>query len=488
MTDVRWHLKHEFHGSTPWAVQEEAMRRAAGRDRFGHWLECGLGKTPLTLNEFVDRDDVDCLVVICPQSFKQDWVLAAEEWGVGFIFPFTWHNGGFRGGPNALKNHFSELFVFNYEAVRWSKRGERGYQALEQLLRSRPCMLVIDESKAIGNPSSNTTKGLLQLVKYARVVRELNGTPMTESVCDYYGQLRALGELDGWNPVNFKNRFAVKGGYMGRQILRGEAGVKNAEELAAIIDGCTFRALKKDWRADLPPQITQTVHLEMTDNQLKHYGTMVEEFYAEIAEDEAITAELVLTQCDKLRQISSCLLLDGDRHYWIEPPGKNPKIKATLDLLDSGQGKTIVVYYYKQSGDALFEACRQAGLNPARIRGGVKPEETRAEKDRFNNDPSCRVIVGQEVAAARGHTLLGQTGKDRCNRTIFYENHFGLYWREQIKDRNHRGEQDETCWLIDFVTSPIEAVIVEGLVKKKGAAEMMDRVVEEVRKQKCRTP
>lgn len=471
----RWHLKHALHGDRPWAVQAEAMRRSAGRGRYGWFLEQGLGKTPLTLNEFVDRDDVQCLVVICPQSFKQDWVLAPAEWGIPFLLSCSW--------PNMYRENLCNVFVFNFEAVRWSKRGERGYAAVERLLKSRPCMLVIDESKAIGNPSSGTTKGILQLVKYARVVRILNGTPMTESVMDYFGQLRALGELNGVNPVNFRKRYAVMGGYFNRQIVRGEEGIKNGDELAAIIDRCAFRALKKDWRKDLPPQVSKTVHVEMTDNQKKHYATMMEEFYASISEDENVTAELVLTQLDKCRQISSCILLDQGKVYEIEKTKDNPKIQATLEVLSSGMGKAIIVHYYKQSGDALFEACREAGFNPARIAGGMAPEATRAEKDRFNNDPSCRVLVGQEVATARGHTLIGQKG-DRCSRILFYENHFGLYWREQIKDRNHRGDQDETCWLIDFVSSPIEQVIVDGLQQKKGAADLMDRLVETVRKQK----
>lgn len=460
------------------------MRRSAGRDRYGWFLEQGLGKTSLALNEFVDRDDVDCLVVVCPQSFKIDWCLTPSEWGSGFVQCGMWPKDPLPTKSGSI--HIPALYVFNYEAIRWSKRGERGYKALELILRSRPCMLVIDESKAIGNPSSGTTKGILQLVKYAKVVRILNGTPMTESVIDYYGQLRALGELDGVNPVNFRKRYAVMGGYFNRQVLRGEEGIKNGDELAAIIDRCAFRALKKDWRKDLPPQINKIVHVEMTDNQKKHYGTMMEEFYAAVSEDDNVTAELVLTQLDKCRQISSCLLLDGDKRYEIEPPEKNPKLQATLEVLQTGMGKAIVVHYYRQSGDALFEACRKARLNPARIAGGVAPEATRAEKDRFNNDASCRVLIGQEVATARGHTLIGQRG-DRCNRILFYENHFGLYWREQIKDRNHRGDQDETCWLIDFVGSPIEQVIVDGLQQKKGAADLMDRLVDVVRQQKGRT-
>jgi hypothetical protein len=88
-------------------------------------------------------------------------------------------------------------------------------------MSSRRVMLIIDESKAIGNPSSGFTRAVLELAKRAKVVRELNGTPITQSPLDYYGQLRALGELNGWSPTNFKARYAVLGGFMGKTDYAG---------------------------------------------------------------------------------------------------------------------------------------------------------------------------------------------------------------------------------------------------------------------------
>lgn len=471
---TNWHLKHEVHGDKPWTVQVEAMRRAAGFDRFGQWLEQGLGKGPLSINEFVDSDDVDVCVVIAPNSFKLDWVLWPQEWGVGFIQTGMWPKD-----PLPFDSECA-LYAINYESVRYSKDSRNnGFNALMQLLERRRCMLVIDESKAIGNPSSGTTRGVLELAKRAKMVRLLNGTPMTESVMDYFGQLRALGLLEGWNPTAFKKRYAEVGGFMGRTVI----GIKpeREQELAKIIDSKTFRALKTDWRKDLPLQTYVPVHLEMTAKQRSHYQTMMEEFYAAIG-DDTVTAELIITQRDKLRQISSCLLMDDGKAHWLEQPKDNPKLKGMLDILNSGPTKSIVVYLYKESGKAIFETLTKAGRDPAYIRGGMSPDELKFQKDKFNKDPSCRDIVAQEVAGARGHTLLGQKGKERCNRMIFYENHDGLYWREQMKDRNHRGEQDQECLLFDLITSPMDQIVVDGLIRKKTAAETMDALVREVRK------
>lgn len=472
---VRWHLRHEVHGDKPWAVQAEAMRRAAGRPRFGQWLEQGLGKTALALNEFIDADDVDVMLVIAPNSFKSDWKLAPAEWGLPFIQSGMWPKD-----PLPLDGDGFALYAINYESVRYNAhKTNNGYVRLMELMERRNVMLVIDESKAIGNPSSDTTKGVQHLANKAKMVRLLNGTPMTESVMDYYGQLRTLDQLRGMTSSSFRKRYATVGGFMGRQIT----GISDERkrELAKLLDSCTFRALEADWRKDMPILINAAVHVEMTDKQRDHYMTMLEEFYVQL-EQENLTVNLVLTQQEKLRQISSCLVQKDGITHWLEEPKDNPKLKAVLDLADAAPTKFIVSHMYRQSGELLFDQLRRKGYDPVRIQGSMEPDELQRVKERFNRDSKCRALVGQEVATARGHTLIGETGNDRCTRLFMYENHFGLYWREQIKKRNHRGAQDQPCTVWDIVTSPMDQIIIDRLTGKKDRAEMMDALVAEIRK------
>lgn len=452
------------------------MRRAAGRPRYGQWLEQGLGKTALALNEFIDSDAVDVMLVIAPNSFKSDWALAPAEWGVPFITTGVWPRDELPFDADCA------LYAVNYESLRYNPhKTNNGYNALLELMKRRRVMLVIDESKAIGNPSSDTTKGVQHLANQAKMVRLLNGTPMTESVMDYYGQLRTLDELRGMTSRSFKQRYATVGGFFGRQVT----GISEDRklELAHLLDRCTFRALKVDWRKDLPPQTNAAVHVEMTDKQRAHYQTMLEEFYVQL-EQEDLTVNLVLTQQEKLRQISSCLVQKDGVTHWLEEPKDNPKLQAVLELARGAETKFIVAYMYRQSGQLLFDELKRRKYNPAYIRGGMEPEELKREKDKFNQDSTCRALVGQEVATARGHTLIGDVGRDRCNRIFMYENHFGLYWREQIKDRNHRGAQDQPCTVWDVISSPMDAIIVERLTGKKDRAQMMDALVAEIRKAK----
>jgi SNF2 family DNA or RNA helicase len=466
---MTWHLNHAEFGNKPWAVQTEAIRRSTGHAKFGYWLEMGLGKTALTLNDFIASDDTDIHLVVAPNSFKLDWALAPDEWGVPWMPTGYWPKH-----PLPFDQTYCQYSI-NYEAV----REKETLRQLIKLCEQRKVMLTIDESTAIKNPGTSTFKTVLELAKRAKIVRELNGTPLTQSTYDYYGQLRALGQLNGMEPVVFRNKFCELGGYFNRQIV----GSRNEDELARILDSCTFRALKKDWRKDLPPKLSTTVHLEMSNHQRQHYATLYEEFYA-LVDGHEISVEIVLAQMAKLRQVSSCILLDKGESYFFDKPKDNPKLKATLDIIAASPGKVIVSHFYRSCGQLLMDVLTKEGLQPARIQGDMSPEAITEEKKRFNDDSACRVLVGQQGATSRGHTLIGQKGKDRCSTLIFFDNDFSYYQRAQMEDRNHRGSQDTECNIFDLQVSPMCGITIHALTRKRDLANSMDDIVAEVRRQR----
>lgn len=469
-----WHLSHPEHGTKPWAVQEEALRRAKGKRGYGFWLEQGLGKTPLALNDFYDQwcnDLVDAAVVIAPNSFKLDWADAVAEWGIGeYIRGEYWPNCEL---PDRLQD---QLLAINYEAA--SRPEGRMKDYLLWLMDQSRVYLIIDESTAIANPHSQQSKAIIELAKRATVVRELNGTPFTRDVMDYYGQLRAIGELNGTNPYAFRNRYAKLGGFMGKQIV----GVREESEndLAQLLSRCAFRALKSEWRKDLPPKVYSHLRVEMTKRQLHHYLEMMEDFYTVVAETE-VSAEMVLIQMEKLRQISSCLVMKEGKIEWLEKPKDIPKLNAAKDWVEAGSTKAMITCVYKASVDVLQKTFTDMKLKPAVIRGGMTPRQWAEEKKRFNKDSRCRVLVGQQSAVFRGHTLIGDVGDDRCTRMFFYESNFSYYERAQLEDRIHRGDQDQTCVYTDVLTSPIDKHTLNIVTGKKKQADWLDGLVQAIR-------
>lgn len=457
---MTWHLK-----GSPYPVQVEALKRADGRDKYGYFLEQGLGKSALLINDYIENfSDIGTIVVICPNSFKMDWVLAPGEWGANHIETGMWPKDKVRSGTPAKPY----LYVMNFEAARSS-----GYDHLKPFMDKNDCLFVVDESSFIKNWKSETAKSIGDLSKRAKAVRLLNGTPLVQNVMDLLPQLKCLGELDGVNPYAFKNRYAVVGGFMSKQIV----GVKNEKELHEIQERVSMRALKTDWWQGCPEKLYPPINLEMTKKQRKHYEEMLQYFYTLLDKHE-FTANLVLTQNDKLRQVASGLLLDGDKVSMIEPVEKNPKALAALDLMESGSGKMINIHFYKAIGKELFEFFKKKKLNPAYIRGGMKPEELVEQKHKFNTQKSCRILIGQIGATAMGHTLIAGEGDDRCHKMFFHDLTYSRRDFAQVVDRIHRGAQDRGCLYYTPVMSTIDTAQLNALVKK---ADLATAVVDAVR-------
>lgn len=91
-----------------------------------------------------------------------------------------------------------------------------------------------------------------------------------------------------------------------------------------------------------------------------------------------------------------------------------------------------------------------------------------SEKDRFNNDPSCRVMVAQEVAVKYGHTLMGTTDNP-CLDLVFYENSYSLDDRAQVEERPQGNGQLAPLSVLDFYSSDVERKVVKALQAKENA-------------------
>jgi SNF2 family DNA or RNA helicase len=455
---MKWHLT-----GSPYRVQSAYLEKADGRRGFGNFVEQGLGKSNLTFNEFLEyksRGLVDYLVVICQKSKRRDWRNESSEWTNGALQLDLYK----RPKPGKRFSVEGQGVIINYEACR---ANDGPY--IESLLRSRRCMLALDESTNIKNPASQIARWAMSVAALAAFVRVLSGTPYVQNCMDLYPQLRVLGALEGVNRYAFRNHFAVMGGYMGKQIV----GVRNKTELSALLDKWSFRALKEDW-TDLPAKTYGKLYIDMLPAQRAAYKQMEDAFAVQIGMGE-VAVDYVISQAEKLQQISAGFLIDGDVTYDLMPLESNPKILAIKEELSNFEGKAILVARHVRAVDLLLAAFP----NAAYIRGGMREDDLEAQKHRFNNDPDCREIVCQSQTAAMGHTLLGQAGKDRAKLTIYFENSYNLLHRLQIEDRNHRFGQDEAPHHIDILASDIEEKIVKALRKKESIAAAIVNAIRE---------
>lgn len=447
------------------AIQIEALKRADKRPGYGFFLEQGLMKTGTALTEFHQlkcEGKVDAMLVTCPNSIKGNW---EEEVRDVYQLPYK---VGVWPSFDPRKHGDCDVFIINYEALLG-----QGYEAVDKFVQTRRVYFAGDETSRIKSHSSQTTKKVLLLSKYVAYTRALNGTPMTQSVMDLWPQLRLIGELNGVNPFAFRNHYAVVGGYMGKQVV----GTKNEPELQRLLDSCSFRALKKDWLHDLPEKLPAVIReVGMTSEQKIVYDEMREDFFTLVQRKE-ISATQVITQMERLSQISRGFLYDENgRAMELVAPENNPAIKEVFAILEQVAGKTIIMTVHRYATDTL----RKMMPNAAYIirQDDMKDTTVEEQKRRFNNDPLCREIIVQLSVGALGHTLLGGPSIDRCATTIFFENSYSLLQRAQAEDRNHRQGQDRGVSYFDIATSPMDRKVIKALHRKKN---MVEAIIDAVR-------
>ena len=451
-----WRLKGK-----PLAVQEAALKASYHKRGFAWFMEMGLGKSATALAEFMQlhaEGVVDNLVIVCPNSLKQNWVMEVDKWGLSeSIHCEVW--------PEIDKEVSCGPFLtaINFEA--FAAGYAKGVDYLEDVMVCFSTMLVIDESARLRNHNSKRTKALIQLSQQARVVRILSGQPVVRGAHDLYPQLRVLGAFSGLNYYSYRATYCQMGGFKGKQIV----GSRNEAKLRSEIDPWIFRATKKEW-LDLPEKIYQTRRVEMDPAQRKVYNEMRDDYLAQI-DGKTVAVEMVITQMMKLQQISSGFLLHEGKAIVVGK--RNPKLDELQDILEEVSGKTIVFAFYKHSVSLLKEALQD--YSPAVLRGGMHHEEIEEAKRRFNEDDACKVLIAQITSSKEGHTLLG-TESEPCATTIYYENVYDLDSRGQSEDRNHRIGQKNTVVYIDLVASPMDEKIVKALQEKKSvAAAIIDR-------------
>lgn len=440
-----------------------ALERSNGRSGFGYFMEQGLGKTSTSYADFLEHAAmgfVDRMVTIAPNSFKGGWAEEASKFSFP-IAPIVYESGD----PDSYRRLFKRGFdqrpnlIVNYEAVR--SQGTR--DLIREYLNGKRGYIVADESIKLKDPSSDQTKAALEVAGMGEMQRILSGKPISQGPHDLWAQMRFIQQLNGRRYMPFKTAFCKMGGFKMRQVT----GAQNEDILASLIDPHVFRATKAEW-TDLPPKVYTTREYRMTPEMKSMYRSMEEEFVLWLNDIENVSVEAAITKYIKLAQIQAGFIIDGEKNVrMLVDPAKNPRLGALEDIIrDEIVGKVSVVYNHKVVRPMLYE--RFAAYNPTHISGGMAPDEIEANKRKFNNDPSCRIIFLTK-AAKYGHTLLGgDEPQNHCSTQIFFENTYSLDDRSQIEDRSHRyGQLGESMSYYDIVGTPLDRDATRALQRKE---------------------
>lgn len=467
-----WHTPpREYQVKAQWTLHK--------RDAWALFLEQGLGKTKIVLDDFSDKYRENCnlrLLVVCPNYLVGNWVGEVEKHAPWFRCVKL--NGGTHAKLSRL-NETGEVFITNIESIFYKKFK----QALtEALLKPRDIMAVIDESTIIKNATAKRTKYCIEELRaQCRYRRVLTGTPIPKDVRDLWAQLTFLdADATGYPTFwGFKSRFCVFGNpHIPQQIT----GIRDEDQVKAIMDKWATR-MTKDEYLDLPPKIFKSILVEPTAEQKRLSHELSESCYTEFFDENGNLKEIdkmhILARAQSLRQIAKGFVTETQVDF-NNPEGAgikvlhdipNTRYKALTDLVSTElTGKQFLVWTNHIHERHIVEReLQKVEKNIAVLSNEISSDEVERIKKEFQ-DGKIRGLILSLHSFCRGVTLTA------AEAVIYASNDYSWELRNQSEDRAHRlGLKHSVVYYDIIVDGTIDNTIMECLHKKGDfAAEFVD--------------
>ncbi|MEY3861066.1 MAG: hypothetical protein RIS50_1347, partial [Bacteroidota bacterium] len=270
-----------------------------------------------------------------------------------------------------------DLVVMSYGTMR---------NDVEVLRNYRFNCIVLDESQAIKNPSSQTSRALLKLQSRSRIA--LTGTPIENTLLDIWSQMNFLNPGLLGSYTYFEKQFI-------RPIEKG-ANPQKTEELRKLIDPFVLRRTKKQVMKELPPKIEKVHFCEMSAEQAELYESVKNQYRNEILNH---VTELGISK-SRLKIFNGLMHL---RQIALNPTlkdvnyeggsGKDDEIMRML-LRAVANGHKVLFFSqfvgYLKVFEDMFE---QQGVEYCYLDGSMDEKERQAQIDLFQNDDKKRVFL-----------------------------------------------------------------------------------------------
>ena len=465
-------MDDNFFKIKPWDHQLTAIKRAIDEPKgFGFFFEVGAGKTMTCINtlrhQYIKHNRLLRTLVVGPPIVLENWrreLLAHSYIQESNIFVLQ--------GPQAkrikqlsLLGMDGNIVITNYEALC------RMPDLVNELLKWGPEACAWDESHRCKSQTSKQTKAAIKLSDKAMYNYLLTGTPVLNSMLDIFTQFRMLdgGETLGKKFWDFRGRYfrdlnagLARDKYFPNWVPKKE----KVAEVNELVRSKSMHIAKADC-LDLPPLVKKTVSVEMSPEQVKAYASMKKDMIAFLA-DSAVVAELAITKALRLQQIVTGFVTgeDDEGENKNIKFKKNPRKDALRDLLEDlvPKHKVIVWAVFKENYNDIREMCEKLKVEYVEVHGEISQSDKLAAVDNFNDNDSCRVLIGHPGSGGIGINLVSS------DVSIFYSRNFSLEYDIQAEARNYRGgsERHKKVTRIDLVTpGTIDEQVLEALASKK---------------------
>lgn len=466
----------------PYKHQMEGVIYGLEHESFLLGDDQGLGKTKEIIDIAMCRKQTDgikhCLIICGINGNKYNWAdevkihSKEDSWILGTRFtkrpPIKMIEGSTKDKMEDLNNIPCQFFwITNIETLRGGsfkeKQGKRTVirfpiaEKIQELCdRGIIGMIAFDEAHKAKNPDSQQGKALLSIdCKGPKI--PMSGTFVLNNPLDLYLPLRWAG-FETHSFYAYKQHYCTMGGFGGKEIV----GYKNLDELRSMVSKVMLRRVKGDV-LDLPPKVHTIEWVDAYPEQKALYKDVRDQVRDNI--DKVKVHPDPLSEMLRLRQVTG---YPGIISSTVTKSAKMDRMEELVEEEVSVGGKAIIFSNWSEMTNVIRHKLKK--YNPAYITGEVGSVQRMEEKDRFQNDPNCKVMIGTIGALGTGFTLTA------AQLVIFVDEPWNRGIKDQAEDRAHRIGTRGTVRIVTILTRDTVDEGVYNLVQKKG--KMADLLVD----------
>ena len=372
-------------------------------------LECGLGKTSITLtaiNDLMfDSFEIHKVLVIAPiRVAKMSWPDEIEKWDHISDLRYSVAVGTEAERIKALETP-ADIYLINRENVQWliEKSG----------LPFDYDMVVVDELSSFKNWQAKRFKALMKVRPRVKRVVGLTGTPSSNGLMDLFAEYKILdmGQRLGRFIGQYRNAY-FKPDKTNGHIVYSYKLLPGAED--AIYDRISdiTISMKSADHIKMPELVNSRYMVRLDKKEYLKYVRMSQDLLLKLPKGE-VTAANAAALSGKLTQMANGAVYSDDGDY---EKIHDRKLDALEDIIESANGKPVLVaYWYQHDLDRIQERLMELKVDYARL---DKEQNIR----RWNDGD---VPVGLIHPASAGHGLNLQSGG---NILVW----FGLTWSLEL--------------------------------------------------------
>lgn len=444
----------------PHNYQKYAAERIIRDDICGLFLEPGLGKTVITLSAIdelmYDYFKVAKVLVIAPLRVAQNtWSKECEKWEHLKLLSISKILGPEKERISAL-NKKAAVYIINRENVEW----------LTKNCKCKFDMVVVDELSSFKSSKSKRFKALRKVRPMVKRMIGLTGTPAPNGLMDLWAQINLLdmGERLGRFISHYRTTY-FEPDKRNQQIIFSYKPKEYAEEsiYEKIADICV--SMKACDYLEMPKRIDNMIEVTLDETEAVLYKKLEKEMLLPF-EDGDIDAVNAAALSNKLLQLANGAVYDENSAVKVI---HSKKLDALEDLIESANGKPVLVFYaYQHDKD--------------RIKGRLEAVDINTPEDMTKWNEG-KITIALAHPASVGHGLNLQFG----GSTVIW---FGMTWSlelyQQANARLWRQGQNETVVIHHIIAKGTidEQVVLALQTKDKGQNALLEAVKARIQQSK----